>query len=394
MLISKRFANVGDSTTLKITAKAKEMKASGIDVAILAAGEPDFDTPDNIKKAAITAIENGFTGYTPVRGINELLELIAEKFRTENKINYKASNIAVTSGAKQALYNIIQSLCDEDSDVIIIAPYWVSYVDMVKMTGANPVIYDTSEDNFEIIPSKLEEYITSRTRLIIINSPNNPSGAVCPKDTLIKLSEIIVKHNIYCISDEIYEKIIYPGAKHFSIASVNEEIMKLTFTVNGLSKSFAMTGWRLGYFGAEETLMKNAIKAQTHSTSCACSISQKAAVEALKTPDSVVEKMVEAFMKRRDYIVERLNKIDGITFIKPEGAFYLFLNMKRVIGNEANNINDSDKLCMKLLEKYKIAAIPGSAFGAKNFIRISYAASMEEIEKGMDRIDEFVKHNI
>lgn len=394
MLISKRFANVGDSSTLKITAKAKAMKASGEDIAILAAGEPDFDTPQNIKDAAIKAINDGFTGYTPVRGINELLELIAEKFRNENRIQYTPANIAVTTGAKQALYNIIQSVCDEDSDVIIIAPYWVSYIDMVKMTGANPVIFDTSEDNFEIIPEKIEEYITSRTRLIIINSPNNPTGAVCPKDTLIKLSEIIVKNNIYCVSDEIYEKIIYPGAQHFSIASVNDEIRRLTFTVNGLSKSYAMTGWRLGYFGAEENLMKNAIKAQTHSTSCASSISQKAAVEALRTPAETVQKMVDAFKDRRDYITGRMDKIDGISYIKPEGAFYLFINMKNIIENEAISINDSEQLCMDLLENYRTAAIPGSAFGAKNFIRISYAASQEEIEKGMDRIEDFVKRNI
>ncbi len=394
MKVSKRFANVGDSSTLKITAKAKAMKASGKDVAILAAGEPDFDTPQNIKDAAIEAINDGFTGYTPVKGIPELRKLLSEKFLNDNKIQYSPDDIQVTVGAKQAIYNIIQSVCDEDSDVIIIAPYWVSYIEMVKMTGATPIVFDTSQDNFKLIPEKLEQYITSKTRLILLNSPSNPTGVVYSKDSLIKLSEIIVKHNIYCISDEIYEKIIYPGSEHFSIASVNDEIKKLTFTVNGFSKAYAMTGWRIGYVGGEPNLIKNALKVQTHSTSCTSSISQKAAIAALKTDDSVIKKMLISFNKRREYIMKRIDNIDGLSYVNPQGAFYIFINIEEIIKSTNNNINSSEELCMQLIDEYKTALIPGNAFGAENYVRLSYAASMEEIEKGADRIEQFVKKNL
>ena len=389
MKISKRFANVGDSSTLRITAKAKEMKLTN-DIAILAAGEPDFDTPIAIKEAAIKAINDGFTGYTAVRGIKELRELIAEKFMNDNKIKYSPNNICVTSGAKQGIYNIIQSVCDEDSDVIVVSPYWVSYIEMIKMTGANPIVFDISDDNYEFHPEKLEDYITSRTRLIIINSPNNPTGIVYSKDTLIKLSEIIVKKGIYCISDEIYEKIIYPGQEHFSIASINDEIKNLTFTINGFSKAYAMTGWRIGYFAGEEKLVNTALKVQTHSTSCASSISQKAGVAALKTPAKEIEEMVSAFDNRRKYLIEKFSKFNGIDYIYPAGAFYLFVNMEKIIKSDNNDISNSEALCMKLLEEYKVATIPGSAFGSENHIRISYAASMEELEKGIDRISEFI----
>ncbi len=394
MKVSKRFANVGDSSTLKITAKAKAMKANGEDVAILAAGEPDFDTPQNIKDAAIEAINDGFTGYTPVKGIPELRKLLSEKFLNDNKIQYSPDDIQVTVGAKQAIYNIIQSVCDEESDVIIIAPYWVSYIEMVKMTGATPIVFDTSQDDFKLIPEKLEQYITSKTRLILLNSPSNPTGVVYSKDSLIKLSEMIVKHNIYCISDEIYEKIIYPGSEHFSIASVNDEIKKLTFTVNGFSKAYAMTGWRIGYVGGEPNLIKNALKVQTHSTSCTSSIAQKAAIAALKTDGSVIEKMLISFNKRREYIMKRIDNIDGLSYVNPQGAFYIFINIEEIIKNSNNNVSNSEEFCVQLIDEYKTALIPGSAFGAENFVRLSYAASMEEIEKGADRIEQFVKKNL
>ncbi len=394
MKISKRFVNVGDSSTLKITSKAKSMKAAGEDIAILAAGEPDFDTPDIIKEAGIQAIKDGFTGYTAVKGIIELRELISEKFKNDNKISYSPDEIQVTVGAKQALYNAIQSVCDEDSDVIIIAPYWVSYIEMVKMAGATPIVFDTSEDDFNLIPEKLEEYITSRTRMIILNSPSNPSGVVYSKDTLIKLSEIIVRNNIYCISDEIYEKIVYPGVKHFSIASVNDEIRKLTYTVNGFSKAYAMTGWRIGYMGAPKELADNALKVQTHSTSCTSSIAQKAAIAALKSDPAIVERMLNAFEKRREYIMKRIGNINGIDYVTPQGAFYLFIGISNILKEKSNNINSSEEMCLRLIDDYKLALIPGSAFGTENYIRLSYAASMEEIEKGADRIEQFVKKNL
>lgn len=392
MKISKRFANVGDSSTLKITAKAKQMRKQGEDIAILAAGEPDFDTPAPIKDAAKKAIDEGFTGYTSVRGIIELREKIAEKLKNENRIDYSPEEIVVTSGAKQGIYNVIQSLCDEESDVIVIAPYWVSYIEMIKMTGATPIVFDTSEFDFNLPPDKLEEYITSRTRMIILNSPCNPTGRVIGKDVLIKLSEMIVRNNIYCISDEIYEKIIYPGSSHFSIASVNDEIKDLTFTVNGFSKAYAMTGWRVGYVAGKKELIDNALKVQTHSTSCASSISQRAALAALDTDSSVLENMLDSFKKRRTYIKERIDDTEGLDYIEPQGAFYLFIDISRIKSAE-NPVSNSEEFCMQLLENSRVATIPGSAFGSDDYIRVSYAASMEDIEKGMDRLKEFTgKH--
>ncbi|MEO0237841.1 MAG: pyridoxal phosphate-dependent aminotransferase [candidate division WOR-3 bacterium] len=391
MKISKRFANVGDSSTLKITSLAKSMKSKNIDVAILAAGEPDFDTPDKIKEEAIKAIKEGFTGYTAVRGINELLELICEKFKKENNLEYKPENIIVSTGAKQSIYNVLQALCDEDSEVILLAPYWVSYIEMVKMTGAVPVIVDTSLDNFRINVDRVKEKITRKTRMIIINSPNNPTGVVYTEKELKALADLIVEHNIYCISDEIYEKIIYSPNKHYSIASFNDKIKDLTFTVNGLSKTYAMTGWRIGYLGGEKKLVEKALMVQTHSTSCTSSISQKAAVAALKLDEKIVNKMIDEFAKRREFLMKKVEKIEGLKYVEPQGAFYLFVDFRKFIGKK---FKDSEEICTKLLEDYKVAVIPGGAFGAEGFIRISYAASMSEIEKGIERIEKFLKENV
>lgn len=391
MKISKRFANVGDSSTLKITSLAKSMKSKNIDVAILAAGEPDFDTPDKIKEEAIKAIKEGFTGYTAVRGINELLELICEKFKKENNLEYKPENIIVSTGAKQSIYNVLQALCDEDSEVILLAPYWVSYIEMVKMTGAVPVIVDTSLDNFRINVDRIKEKITKKTRMIIINSPNNPTGVVYTEKELKELADLIVEHNIYCISDEIYEKIIYSPNKHYSIASFNDKIKDLTFTVNGLSKTYAMTGWRIGYLGGEKKLVEKALMVQTHSTSCTSSISQKAAVAALKLDEKIVNRMIDEFAKRREFLMKKVEKIEGLNYVQPQGAFYLFVDFRNFIGKK---FKDSEEICTRLLEDYKVAVIPGGAFGAEGFIRISYAASMSEIEKGIDRIEKFLKENV
>ncbi len=391
MKISKRFANVGDSSTLKITSLAKSMKSKNIDVAILAAGEPDFDTPDKIKEEAIKAIKEGFTGYTAVRGINELLELICEKFKKENNLEYKPENIIVSTGAKQSIYNVLQALCDEDSEVILLAPYWVSYIEMVKMTGAVPVIVDTSLDNFRINVDRIKEKITKKTRMIIINSPNNPTGVVYTEKELKELADLIVEHNIYCISDEIYEKIIYSPNKHYSIASFNDKIKDLTFTVNGLSKTYAMTGWRIGYLGGEKKLVEKALMVQTHSTSCTSSISQKSAVAALKLDEKIVNRMIDEFAKRREFLMKKVEKIEGLKYVQPEGAFYLFVDFRNFIGKK---FKDSEEICTKLLEDYKVAVIPGGAFGAEGFIRISYAASMSEIEKGIERIEKFLKENV
>ncbi len=391
MKISKRFANVGDSSTLKITSLAKNMKSKNIDVAILAAGEPDFDTPDDIKKKAIEAIKEGFTGYTPVRGTNELLELVCEKFKIDNNIEYKPENIIVSTGAKQSIYNILQALCDEDTEVILLAPYWVSYIEMVKMTGATPVVVDTSLDDFRINIERIKGSINKRTRMIIINSPNNPTGIVYTEKELRELSDLIVENNIYCISDEIYEKIIYTPNKHYSIASFNERIKDLTFTVNGLSKTYAMTGWRIGYVGGEKKLIEKALMVQTHSTSCTSSISQKAAVAALKLDNNIVIRMTDEFKKRREFLMKKIERIDGLKYVSPQGAFYLFVDFRNFLGKK---FKTSEDICTKLLEDYKVAVIPGGAFGAEGFVRISYAASMHEIEKGIDRIEKFLKENI
>jgi len=392
--ISKRFANVGDSSTLKITALAKSMKNKNIDIAILAAGEPDFDTPNEIKEAAIKAIKEGFTGYTSVRGISELLELVCEKFKRDNNIEYKNENIIVSTGAKQSIYNVLQALCDEDSEVIILAPFWVSYIEMIKMTGAMPVIIDTSLDNFKLNVQRIEEKINSKTRMIIINSPNNPTGMVYTENELLEFANMVVKHNIYCISDEIYEKIIYTPHKHYSIASFNENIKNLTFTVNGLSKTYAMTGWRIGFLGGEKNLIEKTLMVQTHSTSCTSSISQKAAVAALKADASVTEKMIAEFTKRREYVINFMKKINYVYYIEPMGAFYLFMDFRKIIEKNKNTFADSEALCTKLLEDYNVAVIPGGAFGAEGYIRISYAASHEEIKKGLTRINDFIKKHI
>jgi aspartate aminotransferase len=394
MKISKRFANVGDSSTLKITALAKSMKSKNIDVAILAAGEPDFDTPNEIKDAAIKAIKDGFTGYTPVRGIPELLELICEKFKRDNNIEYKNENIIVSTGAKQSIYNVLQALCDEDSEVMILAPFWVSYIEMIKMTGATPVVIDTALDNFRLNFKRIEEKITPKTRMIIINSPNNPTGVVYTEKELRDFADVVVKHNIYCISDEIYEKIIYPPHKQYSLASFNEQIKNLTFTVNGLSKTYAMTGWRIGFLGGEKKLVEKTLMVQTHSTSCTSSISQKAAVAALKTDESVAGKMISEFAERRKFVLDFMKTVDGVGYIEPMGAFYLFMDFRKIIERNKNLFADSEALCTKLLEEYNVAVIPGGAFGAEGYLRISYAASKEEIKKGLTRINDFIKKHI
>ena len=391
MKISKRFANVGDSSTLKITALAKSMKNKGTDVAILAAGEPDFDTPNEIKESAIKAIKDGFTGYTPVRGVPELLELICEKFKNDNNIEYKNENIIVSTGAKQSIYNVLQALCDEESEVIILAPFWVSYLEMIKMTGATPVIVDTSLDNFKLNAKRIEEKITSRTRMIIINSPNNPTGVVYTEKELREFSDVVVKHGIYCISDEIYEKIIYSPHKHYSIASFNPQIKDLTFTVNGLSKTYAMTGWRIGFLGGEKRLVEKTLMVQTHSTSCTSSISQKAAIAALKTSPEVAGRMISEFGKRREFVIDYMKNVENVNFIEPMGAFYLFMDFRKIIDENKSRFENSESVCTKLLEEYNVAVIPGGAFGAEGWLRISYAASLDEIKKGLSRIHDFVK---
>jgi len=388
-MLTERTKKIKPSPTLAVDSKAKEMKAKGFDVVNFGVGEPDFDTPEHIKEAAIKAIKDGFTKYTPVGGIDELKEAIIEKLEKDNKIKYKKENILVSCGAKHSLYNIAQALFGPGDEVIIPAPYWVSYPDQVLLNDATPVILETyEEDNFMIRPELLKEKITKKTKAIIINSPSNPTGFIYNEKVLQEIAEIALKNNIYIISDEIYEKLIYDGMRHISIASFSEEIKERTIVVNGLSKSHSMTGWRIGYAAGPTDIIKAMTNIQSQSTSNPTSIAQKAAVAALKGPQKCVEEMRKEFEKRRNYLVNELNNIPGISCKMPQGAFYVFPNVKQILGKKAGSmeINSSMDLSIYLLEKAQVALVPGSAFGAEGYIRISYATSMENLSKGIERI--------
>lgn len=388
-MISERTKKVKPSPTLAVDSRAKELKAKGFDVINFGVGEPDFDTPEHIKEAAIKAIKDGFTKYTPVGGIDELKEAIIEKLEKDNGLKYKKENIIVSCGAKHSLYNIAQALYNPGDEVIIPSPYWVSYPDQVLLNDANPVIVDTKEeDDFVLNAEVLKEKITSRTKAVILNSPSNPTGFIYNKKALEEIAEIALKKNIYIISDEIYEKLIYDGKEHISIASLDEEIKNKTIVVNGLSKSHAMTGWRIGYAAGPAEIIKIMTKIQSQSTSNPTSIAQKAAVAALRGPQECVERMRKEFEKRRDYLVKELNSIPGISCRMPGGAFYVFPNIKNNFGKKTDNIQikSSMDLSIYLLEKAMVALVPGSAFGAEGYIRLSYATSMENLQKGIERI--------
>ncbi len=391
MKLSKRIMKIGPSPTLGITARAKKMKAEGIDVVGFGAGEPDFDTPANIKDAAKKAIDSGFTKYTPTSGIQELKAAICEKLKRDNSLDYSPDQILVSCGAKHSIFNIVMALCEEGDEVIIPSPFWVSYPEMVNLSGAKPVIIKTTqESNLKITPDQLKKAITPRTKLFILNSPSNPTGMVYSRAELEAISEILVKNNVCCISDEIYEKIIYDGA-HVSIASFSQDMKDLTIVVNGLSKSYSMTGWRIGYAAGPKDVIGTMSNLQDHSTSNPTSISQKAALEALLGPQDEMKKMVQAFKERRNYMVQRLNSIGGIECLLPDGAFYTFPNISQMIDKKYNGklIKDSFSLTEILLADAKVAVVPGAVFGDDNHIRLSYATSMENIKKGLDRIEEF-----
>lgn len=387
-MISERAKKVKPSPTLAVDSKAKEMKKRGLDVVNFGVGEPDFDTPEHIKEAAIKAIKDGFTKYTPVGGIDELKEAIIEKLEKENGLKYKKENILVSCGAKHSLYNIAQTLFGPGDEVIIPAPYWVSYPDQVLLNDATPVIVDTYEkDDFMLLPEALKENITPNTKAIIINSPSNPTGFIYDEKTLQAIAEIALKNNLYIISDEIYEKLIYDNNKHISIASFSEEIRERTIVVNGLSKSHAMTGWRIGYAAGPVEVIKAMTNIQSQSTSNPTSIAQKAAVAALKGPQDCVEIMRKEFEKRRNYLVDELNKISGMSCKMPKGAFYAFPNVNKILSKLSSyKINSSMDLSIYLLEKAQVALVPGSAFGAEGYIRISYATSIDNLKKGIEKI--------
>jgi len=385
MVLSKRATSIDSSLTLSITAKAKEMKKKGLDVVSFSAGEPDYDTMFHIKEAAKQAIDEGFTKYTASSGIIELKEAVCAKFRRDNWLDYEPKNIIVSTGAKQSLFNMIMVLVDPGDEVIIPVPYWVSYGEMVKIAEGKCIFLKTN--NYKINSQDLEKSITPKTKMLILNSPSNPTGVVYDEKELKQIASICLKHKICVLSDEVYEKIIY-GKKHISIASVNEKIKKLVIVVNGVSKSYAMTGWRIGYAAAEEEIVKAATRLQDHSTSNPCSIAQKAALAALNGPEDHMAKMVHEYKKRRDFMVERLNRIDGMITSRPDGAFYVFADVSKFYNDE---IKDSTAFCRILLEDAYVAAIPGLAFGDDRCIRLSFATGMEHIKRGLDRIEKFVE---
>ncbi|BBM68411.1 pyridoxal phosphate-dependent aminotransferase [Rhodothermus marinus] len=385
-----RVMAVQPSATLAMTARAKQLRREGKPVISLSAGEPDFDTPAPIAEAAIQAIREGFTHYTENAGMLELREAICRKLAEENGLTYEPDQILCTNGAKQAVAMAIEVLCRPEDEVLIPAPYWVSYPEMVRLAGATPVILPTSvETGYRLTPEQLEAAITERTRLLILCSPSNPTGTVYAPEELEALADVLRRHeHVYVLSDEIYEYILF-DARHVSFASL-PGMKERTITVNGFSKGFAMTGWRLGYLAAERPIVKAAAKVQSQFTSAPCSISQKAGLAALQMDKGPIREMVAAFRQRRDFMLERLQAIDGITCPKPEGAFYLFPQVSAFYGRrtpDGRTITDSESLCLYLLEQCHVALVPGQAFGDPNGVRISYAASMENLAEAMRRIE-------
>lgn len=382
--VNSRIKKIVGSSTLAITARAKELRAQGCDVVNFAAGEPDFDTPDTIKAAAIKAIESGFTKYTPSIGTVELREAIAAKFKKDNQLDYALSQIAVSCGAKHSIFNIIQVLADEGEEALIPSPYWVSYPEMVKIAGASPkILPTTAQTGFKITASQLAGSITDKTKLLILNSPSNPTGMLYSKEELESIAEICVKNNIYVISDEIYEKLIYDMPQYTSIASLGKEINDLTITVNGVSKAYSMTGWRIGYSAGSQEVMDYVKKLQDHSTSNPASISQMAALQALKEPEENIAAMRDEFQKRRDLMMSAFDQIPEVEYIKPQGAFYLFCDFSK--------LGVSIDIAKQILDDVNVAIIPGEGFGAPGFMRLSFATSTERIVEGTKRIAEWIK---
>lgn len=389
MKLSSRINAIKPSPTLAITVKANALQAEGRDIIGFGAGEPDFDTPLHIKMAAIKAIEQGFTKYTPVDGIIELKDAIISKLCVDNQLNYDRSQIVVSCGAKHTLYNLCQVLFEEGDEVIIPSPYWVSYLDMVVLSGAKPVILKTVESQgFKIPPQQLEAAITKNTRAVIINCPSNPAGVVYTASELEALAEVILRKGILIISDDVYEKIIYDGKPFINIASLSEELKKMTVVVNGVSKAYSMTGWRIGYAAGPEEIISAVTKLQSQSTSNPTSIAQKAAVEALNGHQNSVAEMVEEFRKRRNAIVEKLNAIPGITCMLPRGAFYVFPDVSALFGSshQGKKISNSSDFSTYLLDVANVAVVPGVDFGHDNHIRLSYATSLKNVEEGLERV--------
>ena len=388
---TQRVLNIQASATVSAFARAGELRRQGVDLISLVAGEPDFETPEHIRDAAIRAIKAGHTRYTnPASGILELKRAICDKFERDNNLHYTPSQIIVTCGAKQTIFDAIIALIEEGDEAVIPAPYWTSYADQVRLMGGNPIIVPTTPDSdFCMTARQLQDAITSRTKFVLLNSPCNPTGTVYARENLNALADVIAGANVYVIADEIYEKLLYGDAEHVSIAALLPELADRTLTVNGVSKSYAMTGWRVGYGAGPQNLIDLMIKVQTQETTNTCSISQYAALEALTGPQGCVEVMRRAYVKRRNQIVSRLNRMPGVSCNMPRGAFYVFPDISEYIGKPSScgRIDSDVALCNFLLEEARVACVPGTGFGAPGYLRFSYAASPEQITRGMDRIE-------
>lgn len=392
LTLSSKAQAVKPSSTLAITAKAKELMSKGIDVVGFGAGEPDFNTPDNICKAAIQAIQDGFTKYTPAEGTLELRKAVCDKFLSFNKISYEPDQIVVSNGGKHSLTNIFEAICNPGDEVIIPTPYWLSYPEIVKLADGVPVFVRAErENNYKVTAKQIEAACTQKTKALILNSPNNPSGMIYTREELEAIAEVAVRKDFYVVSDEMYENLIYDG-EAISIASLNDEIYKRTITCSGVAKSYSMTGWRIGFTGSSKEVAKLMASLQSHQTSNPNSIAQKAAFEALIGPQDSVCLMHAEFNKRRDFMYERISEINHISALKPQGAFYMFVNVGQLFDKNYHGvkINDVKKLAKILIEEYNVAVIPCEDFGFADHIRLSYAISMEQIQKGLERIEAFI----
>ena len=385
MELSERATSLSPSLTLSIDSKAKSMIAGGQDVCGFGAGEPDFDTPEHIKAAAIAALQSGFTKYTPSSGVPELRQAIADKFKQDNGLNYKASQVIVSNGAKHSCFNAIMATCQEGDEVLIPSPYWLSYPEMVRLAGAEPIFVPTKEENgWKMTAEDFENAMSPRTKMVIINTPGNPTGAVYTREELEAIAAVAIEEEILILSDEIYEKLIYDDMEHISIGSLSPEAHDLTITINGFSKAYAMTGWRLGYLGAPDAIAKAIDSLQSHSTSNPCSFAQKGALAALQGDQQAVIDMRDEFSVRRDYMYDRISKMSNLSVAKPEGAFYMLVNIGR-LGLNSTNFSD------RLLSKAGVAVVPGVAFGDDRTIRLSYATSLDIIKRGLDRFEDFCR---
>ena len=390
--ISNKLKSIQPSVTLAITAKAKSLKAQGIDIIGFGAGEPDFRTPKHIRDAAINAIENESIGYTAASGMESLKKAICDKLKRDNNLEYTQDQIVVSNGAKHSLFNTLSAICNPGDEVIVPNPYWVSYPELVRLVDAKPVFVECPEKaEFKYTVEALEAAITDKTKAIILNTPNNPTGTAYKEEDLRAIADLAVKHNIYVISDEIYEKLLYEGT-HTSIASFNEDIKDLTIVVNGVAKAYAMTGWRIGYTACNKEIAKAMSNFQSHATSNPNTIAQYATIEALNGPEETLNEMIKAFKERRDFMVEKINSIENLSCLKPQGAFYVMVNISKLTGKTINGkvINNSIDFADYLLDDAKVAVVPGIGFGNDNYIRLSYATSLDNIKEGLNRIEKAI----